>query len=463
MSRLEEIILKQKLFCRQQGMASLDTRIEALQQVATVLRQEGHLLIEALAADLGKSRTESMITELYGLQKEVKVLTKLLKKAKKQQGRRFFLEPMFLPAKGEVQQEAYGTVLILSPWNYPVQLAFMPLLGALAAGNTAILRISSKTPQTAEAVQRLVARALPEEMAVVVPHEVDPNLLVDLDVDYIFFTGSAKTGRKIAAKAAQRLIPTTLELGGKSPAIVTKDANLPLAAQRILFGKVLNAGQTCVAPDYVLADAAIADELVRLLAQKSRLLLPDGAMSKDYPRLVSTEATARLAAMIEEGPVAFGGNFSADGQKLVPTGIYPAHSKLQAMQEEIFGPVLPILPYQQLKNALRYINRVHPNPLALYVFSESSVVAEHILSYVPSGTAAINDTLLQVASSKMPFGGRGASGWGAYHGIASLAGLQHQKSILWQSSNIDPKLRYMPWSYGLERILASFIAPNLHN
>lgn len=411
----------------------------ALRRLLAACRAHEDDVLAALAADIGKSATESRLTETAIVQQEGRDLLRKLDRYAA--GRPLLLEAKLLPAYGEIRPEPYGVALIIAPWNYPFQLAMIPLLAAIAAGNTAIVKPSRATPRTAAMIKTIVEEALPEYWAAVVT-DSDGNDLLDLNVDFIFFTGSVATGKKVQMKAAERLIPTLLELGGKSPVFVTEHADLALSARRIAFGKLMNAGQTCVAPDYVLADRRIAPAFIAELRRAFIDLLPDGAQSDTFPRIVKDSSIERLSRMLKDAPVVSGGLWY--GRKLEPTILFPASPDDAVMQEEIFGPILPVIPYHTLQSAVRFVNS-RPKPLAAYFFSTQRDELERLVELVPSGGACLNDTLMHVASGKLPFGGVGESGQGHYHGKASLRALSHEKSILRQHPTFDIPLRYPPY------------------
>ncbi len=433
------LLLHQKRFFYKSISKDPAWRKVALRRLLKACSAHEEDILTALYADIGKSASESRLTETSIVQQEGRDLLRKLDRYAA--GRPALLEPKLLPAFGEIRPEPYGVVLIISPWNYPFQLAMIPLLAAIAAGNTAIVKPSRATPQTSQVIRTIVEEALPDYWAAVLT-DTDGNDLLDLDVDFIFFTGSVATGKKVQMKAAERLIPTLLELGGKSPVFVTENADIPLSARRIAFGKLMNAGQTCVAPDYVLADRRIAPALIAELRHAFIDMLPDGAQSETFPRIVKDSGIVRLSQMLENAPIVSGGLWY--GRKLEPTILFPTTPDDAVMQEEIFGPILPVLPYHSLQNAVRFVNS-RPKPLAAYFFSTNRAELNRLVELVPSGGACLNDTLMHVASGKLPFGGVGESGQGNYHGKASLRALSHEKSIFHQHPTIDIPLRYPPY------------------
>lgn len=433
------LLLQQKRFFDKRISSDLAWRKIALRRLIGACQAHEEDILAALQADIGKSATEGRLTETSIVAQEGRDLLRNLEDYA--DGSHLLLEPKLLPGHGEIRPEPYGVVLIISPWNYPFQLTMIPLLAAIAAGNTAIVKPSRATPKTSEVIGTIVEEALPKYWAAVL-NDTDGNDLLDLDVDFIFFTGSVSTGKKVQMKAAERLIPTLLELGGKSPVFVTEHADLALSARRIAFGKLMNAGQTCIAPDYVLADRRIAPAFIAELRRAFSDMLPEGAQSEHYPRIIKDKSMERLSKMLEDAPIVSGGQWYGD--KLEPTILFPADPNDPVMQEEIFGPILPVLPYHSLKNAVRFVNS-RPKPLAAYFFSNDRAELNRLVELVPSGGACLNDTLMHVASGKLPFGGIGESGQGSYHGKASLRALSHEKSIFHQHPKIDIPLRYPPY------------------
>ncbi|MDI3270484.1 MAG: aldehyde dehydrogenase family protein, partial [Bacillota bacterium] len=336
-----------------------------------------------------------------------------------------------------------GTVLIIAPWNYPVQLTLAPLVGALAAGNTAILKPSELAPRTAAALAEILEQSFPDEWVAVVEGDGEvAGMLLDLPFDHFFFTGSQRVGRIVMEKAAGHLSPVTLELGGKSPAIVHRDARLELAARRIAWGKTMNAGQTCVAPDYLLVDETILEPLVEFLKDEFSRMAP--SLEEPGPRLINEAHFQRLQRHLEdpENGLFWGGQRDAPRLRIQPALLRPKSFRAPIMQEEIFGPLLPILSYREPEKAREAILTYAPNPLALYVFSENPTIQKMFVEGVPFGGGAINDTLVHLANPELPFGGIRQSGFGAYHGEAGFLLFSHQKSILEQTTSFDLPFRY---------------------
>jgi len=445
---LSDVTARQRAYFRSGATLPLPARRRALESLLQGLTDQEGALLAALEADLGKPSFEGYMTELGLVREELRFHLKHL--GRWTRPRRVPTPLAHFPARSTVRPEPYGSVLILSPWNYPIQLSLMPLIGALSAGNCAVLKPSAYAPACSRALAELVARSLPPELAAVVEGECAENqALLDLPFDYIFFTGSPTVGRIVMERAAARLTPVTLELGGKSPVIVTKDADLALAARRILFGKLLNSGQTCVAPDYVLVQRDVLPELIRLLqAELTAQLGTDPLACPDYPRIVNAAHLRRLEGLLEGCQVLCGGQ--TGGGRMAPSPDAPV------MQEEIFGPILPLLPFDTLEEAVSFVQD-RPRPLALYLFTKSREVERAILDRIPFGGGCVNDTVVHLSTPYLPFGGVGASGMGSYHGRASFETFSHPKSILKKGAGPDLPVRYRPYAPWKEKLLRKFL------
>ena len=431
----------QRGFFRSGATREAEFRRGALLLLRGAIAKEEESLLEALAADLGKSPAEAYSNEIGLVYTEIRHAVRHLRSWMKP--RRIMPELHLMPGSARILREPYGTVLIIAPWNYPMQLLFSPLVGAIAAGNTAILKPSELAPRTAEVIQRIIESCFESEYLAVVqggPQVV--SSLIDRDLDYLFFTGSIPVGKKIMEAASRHLTPLTLELGGKSPAIVHASANLATAARRIAFGKFNNAGQTCVAPDYVLVDRNVEAEFTAQLKNAIREFYgEEPASSGRYGRIVSPRHFDRLVSFLADGEIISGGRHDRERLYFEPTILSGTDWNSQVMQDEIFGPILPVIAFDNLEDAL---DRVHslPKPLALYVFARDSSTIQHITTRVPFGGGGVNTTLFHVASRRLPFGGIGPSGMGSYHGKASFDTFTHEKSLLHQSAIFDPGIAY---------------------
>jgi aldehyde dehydrogenase (NAD+) len=422
---------------------SLDFRRAQLRKLSAALERHEAALLAALQADLGKSPYQAAGTEFGIVQAEIRCALKHLTRWATPARRR---TPWFVArARGWVQPEPFGVALVLGPWNYPVQLLLVPLVSAMAAGNCAVLKPSELAPRTAEALAALVCQNFAEEYICLANGGVETaEALLRERFDKIFFTGSTRVGRAVMAAAAQHLTPVTLELGGKCPAIVCGDAPLELAARRIAWGKFMNAGQTCVAPDFVLVQRGSRGALVAAL-RKSVLEFygQDASRSADYGRIVNARHFERLVQYLRDGKVAHGGTWDAQGLFIAPTILTDVSQDSPVMQEEIFGPILPVLEFDKLDDALALL-RARPTPLALYLFTRDPAVETQVLTGVRSGGACVNDVVSHMIGTGLPFGGLGESGMGAYHGHAGFAAFSHQRAVLRRAMWLDPPFRYPP-------------------
>lgn len=438
------IIDKQKKYFDQGHTLSADSRLKALRNLKKAIEQHEPEILEALAQDLRKSAFEAWTTELGVLYQEIDFHTRHLKKWMR--GRRVPTNQLIhFWSQSRVLPQPYGQTLIIAPWNYPFHLALLPLVGALSAGNTAVIKPSELTPSVAEVCERVVAAAFNEQYVKVISGgpEVSQALL-SLKWDMIFFTGSPRVGKLVYEAAARHLTPVVLELGGKSPTLVSRHANIDIAARRIAWGKWINAGQTCIAPDYLLVEKPVKDQLTeRLKHYITQFYGANAAQNPEYPAIVNTHHTRRLSSYIENAKVLHGGEVDIEKRFVAPT-LIEASAQDEAMQEEIFGPVLPIIAIDNLQQAIDFIN-ARPKPLALYLFTESKAEQQEILQKTSSGSVAINEVIMQVANEHLPFGGVGNSGLGNYHGKRSFLTFSHERSVLRKATWIDIPLRYPPY------------------
>jgi len=451
-ARLRE---QQRQFYRSGITRSLDFRKEMLRQLLSSIKEHEAEMLQALDLDLGKSEFEAYSNEIGLVYSEIRYFLKNLKKWASP--RRIFPDLPLLPGTGKIHREPYGSVVIMAPWNYPMQLLFLPLVGAIGAGNTAILKPSEVAVHTAAVSQKIVDSAFaPEFLALVQGGPEVSKALIEADFDYVFFTGSVPVGRQIMAAAAPFLTPLTLELGGKSPTFVHHDADISVAARKIALGKFNNAGQTCVAPDYVLVHKSVAGNLVSQLKETiTEFYGQDPSTSPNYGRIINHRHFDRIANLLEGATVAIGGQRDRETRYIAPTLLYPATWTDKAMEDEIFGPLLPILEYEDLDQAISWVQD-RPKPLALYVFSKDARVSRRVTESISFGGGCVNSTLLHVASHKLPFGGVGPSGQGSYHGKASFECFSHEKSVLTQPTSIDLGLAYPNKNLGIEMVRRVF-------
>ena len=449
---MQALLNDQKIYFRTGKTRSVEARIQALNRLEQAITAHEEDLYLALQADLGKSRTESFLCEVGLTLSELRYVRAHLRRWSRRRTVPSSL-PQF-PGKCWTAPEPYGVVLILSPWNYPVLLTLEPLIGALAAGNCAIVKPSAYSPHTSALLAKLLEEAFPSQyVAVVLGGRQENQGLLSLRFDYIFFTGSAAVGRDVMAKAAAHLTPVTLELGGKSPCIVDETANLTVAARRIIFGKLLNCGQTCVAPDYILVHASRKHALLQQLSQEITHLYGHSPLKNPgYGNIVNEKHFRRLLNLLEGEAPFCGGESDPASLRIAPTILDQVSPDSPMMQEEIFGPLLPVLSVESLDEAISFVQD-RPKPLALYLFTADRAVEHRVLTELSFGGGCVNDTILHLASSRLPFGGVGNSGMGAYHGKKSFQTFSHEKSILKTPTGLDLSLRYPPYTSKKEKWL----------
>ncbi len=449
-----DLIRKQRDFFGTGQTQSVDFRLQQLKALKQAILDHQDQIVAALKADLNKPEFETYLTEI-GVVREIDYAIKHLKRWMKPKS--VFPGIQQLPAVARIYAEPLGVVLIVSPWNYPLQLMISPLVGAIAAGNCAVLKPSELAPQVSQVMAAMVAKIFDPAYISVVEGGVETSqALLEEKFDHIFFTGGTEIGKVVMAAAAKHLTPVTLELGGKSPCIVDADIQLDYAAKRIVWGKFLNAGQTCIAPDYLLVNRQIKPALMQAIQTCIQEFYGDDpAQSPDYARIISPKHFARLSRLLNQGNIVVGGKTDPDSRYISPTVIDQVGLEAPIMQEEIFGPILPVLEYDTLDEAIAIINR-QSKPLALYVFSRDRPLQKRVLKETSSGNVCINDTVMQVGVSELPFGGVGHSGIGSYHGKASFDTFSHQKSVLYKTFWLDIKLRYAPYQGKLDFIKKLF-------
>ncbi|NET73792.1 MAG: aldehyde dehydrogenase family protein [Sphaerospermopsis sp. SIO1G2] len=442
-SNIQEILTKQKEFFTTAITKDVNFRLAQLKILKQLVVENKQAIQEALKADLRKSEFETYATEI-GVIKEIDFTIKNLKKWAKPQKSAVPFE--FFNYSAKIYAEPLGVVLIISPWNYPFQLIISPLVGAIAAGNCAIIKPSEIAPNTAKLASQLISKYYPSEYITVVEGGVETSQkLLAEKFDHIFFTGGTAIGKIVMAAAAKHLTPVTLELGGKSPCIVDTQINLEHTIKRIIWGKFINAGQTCIAPDYLLVNKKIKSNLVNGL--KKCLIEFYGEnpeTSPDFPRIISKRHFDRLTKFLEYGQIIVGGKTNPESLYIAPTLLENFSLNDSIMEEEIFGPILPIIEYTEIEEAINLINS-KPKPLALYIFSDNKNLQQKILQTTSSGGVCINDTVMQVGISSLPFGGVGDSGIGSYHGKASFDTFSHYKSVLKNTFLFDINWRYAPY------------------
>ena len=442
---LNEIINKQKKYLFNDENSNIENRINNLKTLKKSLKNNMDKLLEAMHIDLGKSFYESFLTEyqlvlgeldyfinnLYGLTEIERVGTSL----------------NIIPGAGRLIKKPYGIVLVQSPWNYPLQLSLLPTIGAIAAGNTVILKTSGKVPNLNKVIEE-IANTLPDEL-LYFANDFSHDEVLEEKYDFYFFTGSKRIGKKIYKIAAENMAPAVLELGGKSPCIVEKSANIKDAAKKIAWGKFTNSGQTCVAPDYVLVHKSKKDELISRLSKE----IDEKYNDKDsLTNIITKEKVKELASFVEGRDDVIGGEFNIEEKVFMPTLLTNAKYDDSIMKDEIFGPVLPIIEYENIDEIIRYI-RENPTPLALYMFSKDDKIINKIMHSVEFGGGCINDVIVHVSESKMPFGGMGESGIGGYHGKYSIDIFTHNAGVVQSPTGFSNFLRYPPHTKGKFSIL----------
>lgn len=452
---IEKLVAQQRQYFETGKTLKFEHRMDALNKIGAIIREKETEICEALAADLGKSQFESLMTETTMVASELNYQRRHLKKHMRNKRVRTPLAQFY--SRSFRSPRPYGTALIIAPWNYPFQLCMEPLIDAVAAGNCVVLKPSAYAAHTSDLLARLIGENFdPRFIAVVTGSREENTALLEQKFDKIFFTGGTAVGRIVLESAAKNLTPVTLELGGKSPCIVCRDADIKMAAKRIAFGKCLNAGQTCVAPDYVLAHKSIKAQLAAQIQIYVREFLGANPIENaDYPKIINEKHFNRLCALIDGEDCFFGGENDERTHKIAPTILF-ANTKTKAMQEEIFGPILPILEFDELEQALEIV-KTHENPLALYLFTKSRSTQELVLASLQFGGGCINDTIIHLATAHMPFGGVGQSGMGEYHGRAGFECFSHSRSIVKKSTLIDLPIRYSPYSSFKEKLLRIFM------
>lgn len=457
MNIIEQKFYDSKAFFNTQQTKDISFRKEQLKKLSKAIKSYESDILEALYTDLGKNKVEAYATEIGITLKSIKNARKELKNWTKTKN---VDTPLYLfPTKSYIKKEPYGTVLIIAPFNYPFQLVFEPLIGAIAAGNTAIIKPSELTPNVARVIKRLINETFDANYIEVIEGGIEETqTLIHLPFDYVFFTGSENVGKIVYQAASENLVPVTLEMGGKSPVIVDETANIKVASERICFGKFTNAGQTCVAPDYILVHESVKDDLITALSKTLREFYGQNIQqSTDYGRIVNLKHYHRLTSLLNSAQmnIVFGGHSDEDERYIEPTLLDHVTNDSAIMQEEIFGPILPILTYQSLDEAIAFIHQ-RPKPLSLYLFSEDENATQRVINELSFGGGAINDTLMHLANPKLPFGGVGASGMGRYHGKYSFDTFTHEKSYIFKSTRLESGVHLPPYKGKFKYIKAFF-------
>ncbi|MEQ8153667.1 MAG: aldehyde dehydrogenase [Clostridiaceae bacterium] len=447
-----DLLKEHKEYFHKGETRNVDFRLRQLRKLKEAIKKNEQLVLAALKKDLRKSQFEAYSTEIGFLYESINHFCRNLRKWAK-------IKKVKTPlinfgAKSYIYPEPYGTVLIIGPFNYPFQLIFEPLIGAIAAGNCAVIKPSEFAPSVAESAERIIRETFHEEYVRILKGGVETiTSLINSPFDYIFFSGSAPVGKIIMEAAAKNLVPVTLELGGKSPCIVDKEANIDIAAQRIAWGKFMNAGQTCVAPDYVLVHNSIKDKLIHKLVEKIETFYgKNQENSEDFGRIINESQFDMLKGLIDEDKVIYGGGTNKEKLFIQPTIMTGLNWEHRVMNDEIFGPILPVLEYADIKEVVESINS-RPKPLALYLFTENRKIQKEIVEEVSYGGGCINDTMTHLVNPQLPFGGVGSSGMGSYHGEKSFNTFTHMKSILEKNVKFDISLIFPPYTENKVKVL----------
>lgn len=455
-NKIRQILDSQRAYFKTGATLPVEFRIEALKKLQQTIFDYEERINTALKADLGKSGFESYMCETGMVLSEISFMLKNVKKYAKE---RTVITPLAQFASRSFQKPSpNGNVLIMSPWNYPFLLTMDPLVDALAAGNTAVVKPSAYSPATTEVMKEMIESAFPKEyVAVITGGREENQQLLDLKFDHIFFTGSQAVGKMVMEKAAKHLTPVTLELGGKSPCIVDETAKIKLAAKRIVFGKYLNCGQTCVAPDYVLCDEAIAEQLTEEIKKQIRKQFGKNPLeNKNYGKIINSKHFNRVMGLIDHDKVAVGGNCNVETLQIAPTVMTDVTWDDRIMQEEIFGPVLPILKVEDVSCVPEMLYEKQ-KPLAFYLFSEDKETIGELTSRCAFGGGCINDTIIHLATSYMGFGGTGESGMGTYHGKLGFETFSHVKSVVDKKTWMDLPMRYQPYRGIMLKMIKMFL------
>ena len=451
---ISDLVTRQRRFFDTGATRPLSFRLDMLKRLRKALLENEALFNEALKSDLNKSMMESYMSEIGMVLEEIRFHIKHLPRWIKDRKVRTPLAQFH--AKSFISPEPHGVTLIIAPWNYPLQLCLLPLVGAISGGNTAVVKPSAYAPATSAAIFKVLGDAFSAEyIAVVEGGRAENNALLEEPFDYIFFTGSVAVGKVVMEKASRHLTPATLELGGKSPVIVDETADILLSARRIAFGKVLNAGQTCVAPDYLLIQESVKGAFIEAYETALQSFFPTLDYS-DMPVIVNERHYARLKGLLADQSIIVGGQTDDEKRFIAPTLLDEVSPESPIMREEIFGPILPILSYSSLDEAISFV-RERPKPLALYLFTRRASAEQRVLDECSFGGGCINDTIIHLATSRMPFGGVGHSGMGSYHGKRSFESFTHQRSIVKKSTWLDLPMRYHPYSKRKMKMIRRFM------
>lgn len=440
---IQEIVSKQKAFFKTQQTKNLRFRKMYLEKLRDLILENENLLYEAICKDFGKSKFDTFTTEISFILNDIKYYLKNLKSLSKPKKVRTNLANQF--GKSRIYSEPLGNILVIGAWNYPYQLSLSPIVAALAAGNCCILKPSEIAENTMKVMAKIINENFPPEYLYVYEGGIDETTeLLKLKFEKIFFTGSTKIGNIVYKAAAENLTPVVLELGGKSPAIITKDANLEVAAKRIVWGKFLNAGQTCVAPDYLLVEESVQEQFLEMLRKNIQQFKYE-PQSEHYTKIINQKNFQQLIKLIDKDKIYFGGNSDEEKRYIEPTILTKINWKDEVMQEEIFGPILPVISFTNFNLILNEIIELE-KPLAAYLFTNNSEEKESFTNKLSFGGGCINDVIMHLGNENLPFGGVGNSGMGNYHGKFGFETFSHQKAVLERATWGEPNIKYPPYS-----------------
>lgn len=453
---ISEIVIKQREFFKEGKTFDVNYRIEMLKKLKQAIIEHQEDIFKALKEDLGKSETEGYMCEVGLTLSELSYQIKHLKKWSKPKRKKMSL-PNF-HSKNIIVQEPLGVTLVMSPWNYPILLTMGPLIGAIGAGNCCVVKPSAYSPKTSSVMNKIISEVFEPGHVIVIEGGREQNTeLLNQRFDYIFFTGSVNVGKLVMEKASKNLTPVTLELGGKSPCIIDANTNIKLAAKRLVFGKYLNCGQTCVAPDYVLVPKKLKSELIKYVKEEIVKQFGENPLdNQDYGKIINEKHFHRLMGLIDKEKVVWGGNGDENTCRIEPTVLDNVTAYDAVMQEEIFGPIMPIIEYDTIDEAEAFVKE-REKPLALYIFTNNKKVEDRFLKYVPFGGGCVNDTVVHLSTEQLPFGGVGNSGMGSYHGKKSFETFSHQKSIMKKYNWLDLPMRYQPYKKMYLKLIKLFL------
>ena len=453
---IHELIEKQRAYFYSNKTLNIDGRIHALKDLKTCILKYEKEIAKALEADLGKSNFESYMCETGLVLSEISYMLKHIRKFSRE--KRVHTPLAQFHSRSFMKPGPYGVVLVMSPWNYPFLLSMDQLVDAIAAGNTVILKPSAYSPYTSALIEKMIRECFAPEMATVVTGgRAENTSLLEEHFDYVFFTGSQNVGKEVMKKASAHLTPVTLELGGKSPCIIDESADLKLAARRIVFGKYLNCGQTCVAPDYICCHSSVKNVFLEEVKKQIQIQFGEHPLSNpDYGKIINEKHFTRISGLIDADKVICGGYTDSDTLRIEPTVMDHVTYEDSVMQEEIFGPIMPVLTYDSLDDLIRKINSM-PHPLALYFFTRDKTSVRKVTAQCQFGGGCINDTIIHLATSEMPFGGFGESGMGGYHGKEGFRTFSHYKSIVDKKTWLDLPMRYQPYKEIHDKLIHFFL------